>query len=1214
MSVNYTDEYSYLFKDNEQEILTNNNLELTEEEEEQKRKEEEEEENKTQTYNDSYSYLFNEDNNESLQAFNMQASTDEKVDAEKEPSFARKFDYGLEQEQTILGNLAQSFVAGAKALTRSGLSFEKALRESERQRQEDIFEEYPEFKNRPEDAAVTTGRIAQALVDPIPWLVPWTKIAQVGRAATVTAGAGFAVGDVALREKVLYGRVDPSSVLMAGVFGAGATYGADVIARRFTNKNTIKEIDFVDETGTTKTLASKIKDEPEFTANAAEIDAVEEVGNARLKKEMNSILDDGPENSEFLLSATAKIKAYEELDTAAKITSKLKEFKNVGVNITRKELERQATVLKIEAKKAKLSISSQTQRLMGNIDDGVAKNLEDLETIGTKITLSDGFIRKFVYEATRPIFGGASGAIAYSYMGEEDDTALMWTIIGGSAALGFWQGRVQRSKFLTKPQKEVIKDVLYQEASLTRNTWTKINTAGSHAERLNAWGGSSAMVSKLMYKQQGASLTGRVNMPVESRSTDKKVKLFNFIHNKVLNDVPPNMREDLGKLRNGFVSLDELAKKYNASELEILKNSSVKIKEFTNSLGEAVSGVGIKYKELENYGLTQMWDWGKIGADSDKFSYLLKNAWAVQKYKLDPTDIKGIEASIKSGGKQFEDEVNQVAIGLSGQRATSVFDADGNFVLPLVKNYEKSRVITDQNSRKMLQEFIVNDPQQTLAHLVVQTVPSLEFARTWGANGELLRTVRRDIHNKYNAINKGRNVDKLKQKELQHINDSMNAFFGLYGNRLTNETGHVMMAGLTALGNSTMLTRVSVPSIGDLIQPLQNSGFMPVIKSYASAAKSIKLLGGKQDSFSVEGLGIAHLNVLDSELKAINFGLDPANKIGQKIGAWNEFFFKIVGLKKITELAKARAYDAGVYRAYAISKKVTSGKKISESLQDEINALSLSTEDMRKIASFKNTRLAYDNKETKKALHIAGFNSAERDAITPTVGNRLLFAQSNNPLVRSLGQFLSWAQAKTSQTNALITRIEDGDAALALRMLAALSIYGGVRELQIAMSPSKYYDEEKNVPERGSFKYITEAMRLSGNIMPFQLDKALSLVTGAGASEGLGGAIPSLGLVEDFIKFVPNTAANVWVEGDGLGVVADTMDLVPFGKDLKNILSEDKLGIINIEDAPRGRRKRSNRRGFAEGYEVTNVPYVKENPEERINPRTGEPYTAIYKR
>ena len=35
--------------------------------------------------------------------------------------------------------------------------------------------------------------------------------------------------------------------------------------------------------------------------------------------------------------------------------------------------------------------------------------------------------------------------------------------------------------------------------------------------------------------------------------------------------------------------------------------------------------------------------------------------------------------------------------------------------------------------------------------------------------------------------------------------------------------------------------------------------------------------------------------------------------------------------------------------------------------------------------------------------------------------------------------------------------------------------------------------------------------------------------------------------------------------------------------------------------------------GFAEGYEVS-VPFAKEEPEERVNPYTGEPYTAIYKK
>ena len=53
-----------------------------------------------------------------------------------------------------------------------------------------------------------------------------------------------------------------------------------------------------------------------------------------------------------------------------------------------------------------------------------------------------------------------------------------------------------------------------------------------------------------------------------------------------------------------------------------------------------------------------------------------------------------------------------------------------------------------------------------------------------------------------------------------------------------SETGQTTMALLTGLANSTMLTRVALPSLGDLIQPLQNSGFMPVIKSICSKCKS----------------------------------------------------------------------------------------------------------------------------------------------------------------------------------------------------------------------------------------------------------------------------------------------------------------------------------------------------------------------------------------
>ena len=1166
---------------------------------------------KEDEFNDGYDHLFSD-------SFDTLIDISEPL-SQTEPSFWRKLDYGLEQEQTIFGNLAQTFMAGAKSLKHSGLTFQQALRESERQRQEDILRDYPEFRDRPEDAAVITGRITQALADPLPWLVPWTKIAQAGRAATVSTGAGFAVGDVALREKVLYGEVDPTSVLMAGAFGGIATYGADILARRFRKPDTAVDVDVVDSSGTVKTLSSKIKDEPEYVATPEEQIAVREVGEERLKfkSKTQEIFGSGPDSYKVVKNASLKIAAYEELDSPLKITKRINELKKLGVDASRKQLEREAALRKVEADRARKTLSSQIKKLIQMATDGAKEQLDDLEKIGTRVTLRDGLIRKFVYEGTRPIFGGVSGAIAGSYLGEDDDDMLMYTFMGIGAALGAWQGQIQRRGFLTEKQKTIIKDTLDQEARLTINTWLKINTAGTHAARLNAWGGASSLFSKLMYKQMGASLTTAGAMPVEQRALSNAGKLFNIIHEDVLKNVPREMLEDVGKFRNGFTTLDDLAKKYNPEELTIIQKASQNIKDFTDELGGAVSEVGIDFKLLENYGLTQMWDWDKISKNSDLFGYRLKEAWAVQTYKLDPTDTDAIRKAIEEGGDVFEKQVTDVMSGLAGTKATTAFDESGNVVIPLLKNFEKERVITDQNARVMLQDYIINDPRQTLAHLVKQTIPSYEFAKTFGPKGELLKTIRREIHKRYNPTRQGTGPTKLEQKEIQHIKDSVNAYFGLYGNRLSNETGHVMMAGLVSLANSTMLTRVSIPSIGDLIQPLQNSGFMPVIKTYAAKAKAGKLLGGKQDTFSAEGLGIKYQNVLESELKAIGFGVDPSNKTGRFISDYNDWFFRVVQLKRITDFARGAAYDAGIFRAYDIAKRVGKGKKISRSLQNEINALGLKKDELLKISKFKNAREAYDNVETKQFLHKAGFNSSERDAIIPTVGNRLLFAQSNNPLVRSLGQFLSWAQAKTTQTNALVSRIEDGDAALALRMLAAISIYGGVREMQIAFSPSEYYDDEANVPERWSTEYALEAIKLSGNVMPFQAEKLLSLVSGPGSSEGLGGAIPSLALTNDLIKLVPSVTSNLY-QGDFEGVLSDTMDVAPFGKDIKHLLSGDfpiqPIEIYDIKDEPKssGKRKRK-RRQYAEGLEV-DVPYTKDKPEERINPYTGEPYTAIYKR
>ena len=61
----------------------------------------------------------------------------------------------------------------------------------------------------------------------------------------------------------------------------------------------------------------------------------------------------------------------------------------------------------------------------------------------------------------------------------------------------------------------------------------------------------------------------------------------------------------------------------------------------------------------------------------------------------------------------------------------------------------------------------------------------------------------------------------------------------------------------------------------------------------------------------------------------------------------------------------------------------------------------------------------------------------------------------------------------------------------------------------------------------GQLNMRLEAMKLSGNFVPFQVEKVLGLVAGPGASEGLGGAIPSLGLTNDLIRAAVSVPTNV---------------------------------------------------------------------------------------
>jgi hypothetical protein len=219
------------------------------------------------------------------------------------------------------------------------------------------------------------------------------------------------------------------------------------------------------------------------------------------------------------------------------------------------------------------------------------------------------------------------------------------------------------------------------------------------------------------------------------------------------------------------------------------------------------------------------------------------------------------------------------------------------------------------------------------------------------------------------------------------------------------------------------------------------------------------------------------------------------------------------------------------------------------------------------------------------------------------VGNRRLFSQSNNPWIRFTGSFLSWAQAKSAQTNSLIGRIEEGDAKLATLMLTTLPIYGSVRQLQNLLHPDEEVRKLAQVnPVEDFDKFIAEGAMFSGQQYPWYIDKIVSSIKYK-QDNVIETIYPAYSLVNDLFKAFYNfkTIDLLALE------VAETA--IPAAKEItRRPTVGQALGYeesIAAEANTKGQRP-----NFATGGIVTgpDVPFTKENPADRVDPFTGEPY------
>ncbi len=1081
-----------------------------------------------------------------------------------EVTTAEKMEFGARAETTFTGNLGRYAEAGYDYMTKPDLTYGEALGNIESARMREVYQEMPEFfgiQPEQEDAAIIGGRVATAFVDPITWAVPWTKVAAAGKLASAATGATFAVADSAARDYMTTGEISGFNTGVSAVIGGGAGALSGYLARNVRFADDIEP----------KKLESTL-DAPE----AITADELDDVKKAASKAVDPQKVKKATEETPVMTSSTQPI------NEARKALALLQKEKDA---LPKKD---QGPVdAKIEDMKVKLQ-ATRDKYFINQRDTYLDKqdvNMTMLESLSAEGKLTEGIMAKVLYETTRPVVGGLGGFALSGIVGDEDDYGLTVGMTLAGAGLGTWQSLLRRSK-LTAIEKETGLLMVNKYASNNAATSAKRLFAGTLSTKLDAMGGYAKMVGNMLFQRQGASTDA-----VEARAI-RETRKFNTTVNTILGDSfgDMNVRQLAGQIINGFDvdnirvgyrGINGTLKPVTAEQIEIARQAAPKLLNHQEMLSNSIREVGIDFKKLDEYGMAQTYNMAAIRSDVAGFDETLREAVRLQNPKAKEEQINKIFTDLRNnitGKRSYNKNTTYTA--------ENVFNQDNEFQ-PLLDHFQKKRMITDFGARKLLAEkgYMNLDVSEVFSTYSDRAIKGREFAATFGPKGEFLGEVFKKLDASFSSSDR---VD-FGNDSKKEILDGIDAYWGTYGVGNYNQIGRTFMSTLTTAANTTYLTRVSIASFGDMIQPFQNSGF-------GAAARSIlRKVNPNEVSFSTQS-NFKYDNAFEKELTALlaQSG-DSLSSYQAGLNYINKKFFSIVQLERITKAARGFAYDTGINRAFTLASK----KNFSKSNRAEAKTMGLTSQDVNVLKQYKNAQQAFNSEEGLEILDRIGQKVADRDAIVPMVGNRLLFAQSKNPYIRSFGQFLSWSQAKTSQINSLAERVESGDAALALRTLGLTSIYGAVQGIREVASPS--YDPNEDAVSLYDTEDLTQltkrSLALSGNYTPWQIDKltqtGMSLVT---QGKLLDEASPSISYALDFFKELGKAGSNI-AAGDTEGAVVNVAAIAPFGKEILSY--GERLNLFDeLED-------RTNRE---KGGVITDVPNAPEEPDQRIDKMTGLPY------
>ena len=432
-----------------------------------------------------------------------------------------------------------------------------------------------------------------------------------------------------------------------------------------------------------------------------------------------------------------------------------------------------------------------------------------------------------------------------------------------------------------------------------------------------------------------------------------------------------------------------------------------------------------------------------------------------------------------------------------------------NMTLPLSEHIRYERILQGSfdDVEKLLQPYLINDIGAVLTDLIRTSAKSVEFARVFGPKGELIGNFAKRLASQYEQAGFtkiGGFYGSEHRLDAEAIKNAVNAYFGRYG-KSGGPTSRSIGAVLSTLANFNMMDKVTLANLGDLIQPFQNSRY------FASAIQGFGFY--RSPKFS-DQLNLIHTKIAQANLKDAYMGSTGSSPLTLEsglsgsvtsfLGKANEKFFKLIGLEGITNVARRYAYNVGVIDAHKTIRKVVTTldkkginnidlKNIDNSLLKDIRHLVrtgtiktnkqgqiTNNDDIFFLGRIKDLEDALVDKRAANLIDNIGLKAANRDALIPQVGNRLLFTQDKNPFIRMLGQFSSWAMAKSAQTNAMLQRVEDGDLRTAIGLVASLGIFGAVQDLREFAKTGKFntYEQIDDDPAR----WLSDAFIMSGNM------------------------------------------------------------------------------------------------------------------------------------